>query len=113
VTRAATVAIFAVAIALACHARAQARTEYCPATLWYRPAIPATADGRSSGLVYGLVAGGDSDNLLDAWVYKTSGNREIDRSALAAARASSYKSAVSYCQKADGDYLFRADFEPY
>lgn len=243
---------------------AQARTEFCPATVWYRPAIPATSDGRSSGLVYGLVASaprtivsakivadtdggwyawdvanvpltertnkeaestrqvvtfdkavfvrhawvvqartsgdalygwdavgdaacgipsfghapyyaaqqpqraqgfpveaataiaplystdcphpfaeatvahpvqpglpssvprgwglwftsqievqiGDSDNLLDAWVYKTSGNPDIDRSALAAARASSYNSAVSYCQKADGSYLFRADFEP-
>jgi hypothetical protein len=263
VKRAAPVAILAVAIALACHARAEARTEYCPATLWYRPAIPATGDGRSNGLVYGLVAGaprtivsakivadtdggwyawdvanvplteqtnkeaestrqvvtfgravfvrhawivqartsgdafygwdavgdaacgipsfghasyyaaqqpqsaqgfpveaataiaplytmdcphpfmeakvahavqprypasgfrgpsytsqievqvGDSDNLLDAWIYKTSGDRVIDRSALAAARASSYNSAVSYCQKANGDYLFRADFEPY
>jgi hypothetical protein len=58
------------------------------------------------------VAIGDSDNLLDAWVYKSSGNRAIDASALAAARASSYQSAVSYCQKADGYYLFRADFEP-
>ena len=249
------------AITLACHGRAQARTEYCPASLWYRPAIPATTDGRSTGLVFGLVAGaprtivsakivadtdggwytwdvahvaltertnkeaestrqvatfdkavfvrhawviqartsgdalygwdavgdaacgipsfghaaykplpaqsaqgfptqaataiappytlncphpfmeatvshpvqprypafaargvwysseidvqvGDADNLLNAWVYKTSGNREIDRSALAAAKASSYSSAVSYCEKANGDYLFRADFEP-
>ncbi len=56
---------------------------------------------------------GDGDNLLDAWVYKSSGNRAVDASALAAARASSYKSAVSYCQKAYGDYLFRADFLPY
>ncbi len=251
-----------IAAVMACAGAAQARTEFCPATLWYRPAIPATSDGRSSGLVYGLVAGGprtivsakivaetdggwyawdvanvpltertnkeaestrqvvtfgkavlvrhawvvqartsgdalygwdaigeaacgipsfghasyyaaghpqsaqgfpveaataiaplyttdcphpfaeatvahpaqprfpssvprglwyasqievqigDSDNLLDAWVYKTSGNRDIDRSALAAARGSSYNSAVSYCQKADGDYLFKADFEP-
>jgi hypothetical protein len=58
------------------------------------------------------VAIGDSDNILDAWVYKTSGYRAVDESALAAARASSYQSAVSYCQKANGYYLFRADFSP-
>lgn len=59
------------------------------------------------------VAVGDADNLLRAWVYKSSGNPDIDASAIAAARASSYQSAVSYCQKADGYYLFRADFLPY
>lgn len=250
------------AAVLVCYGRAQARTEYCPATLWYRPAIPATSDGRSFGLVFGLVASaprtivsakiiadtdggwytwdiahvpltertnkeaestrqvvtfgkavfvrhtwivearttgdalygwdavgdaacgipsfgrasyysalpavnaqgfptqaataiaapysmncphpfmeatvshpvqprfpafvargiwysteievqlGDADKVLNAWIYKTSGNREIDRSALAAAVASSYNSAIAYCEKANGDYLFRADFGP-
>jgi hypothetical protein len=58
------------------------------------------------------VAIGDGDQLLDAWTYKSSGYKAIDLSALAAARASSYESATSYCQKADGFYIFRADFEP-
>jgi hypothetical protein len=256
------VVIAAVAMMLVCHERAEARTEFCPASLWYRPAIPATTDGHSTGLVFGLVAGaartivtakiiadtdggwytwdvanvpltertnkeaestrqvvtfgkavfvrhawvvqartlgdalygwdavgdaacgipsfghaasyaplpaqsaqgfptqaatsiaspyttncshpfmeatvnhpvqprypafaargvwyssevevqlGDADNLLNAWVYKTSGNREMDHSTLAAALASTYNSAVAYCQKANGDYLFRADFSP-
>ncbi|MBV8345715.1 MAG: hypothetical protein JO190_12100 [Candidatus Eremiobacteraeota bacterium] len=59
------------------------------------------------------VAVGDADIPLRAWVYQSSGNRDIDANALAAARASSYQSATSYCQKADGYYLFRADFLPY
>lgn len=56
---------------------------------------------------------GDHDNLIAVWVYKSSTNPAIDESALAAARASSYQSAVSYCQTAMGSYLFRADFRPY
>jgi hypothetical protein len=59
------------------------------------------------------VAVGDHDNLLDAWVYKSSKNPAIDASALAASKASTYRSATSYCQKADADYLFRADFDPW
>lgn len=55
---------------------------------------------------------GDHDNVLDAMVYQTSGENAIDASAMAAARASSYSSGVSYCKKAVGDYLFRADFAP-
>jgi hypothetical protein len=54
---------------------------------------------------------GDHDNLLDASMYKSSKNPAIDESALAAARASSYQSATSYCQKVQADYLFRADFD--
>jgi len=257
-----TIAFATATMTLVCGAAAQARTEYCPANLWYRPAIPAADDGRSSGLVYGFFAGaprtlvsvkivadtdggwftwddsgvrltertnheaestrrvatfgkpvfvrhawvveartsgdslygwdaigdaacgipsfgkaayysartaqvaqgfptqaatpiaapyttdcqhpfqeatvkhaiqpvfpqgvpggiiyeseievqiGDADNVLNAWVYKSSGNRNIDRSALAAAAASTYASAVAYCQKANGDYLFRALFTP-
>lgn len=55
---------------------------------------------------------GDRDDLVDAWVYKRSVSPEVDANALRAARASTYRSAVSYCHKANGDYLFRADFEP-
>jgi hypothetical protein len=246
---------------LVCGAQAQARTEFCPARLWYRPASPASTDGRSSGLVFGLaanssrtivtatiiadtdggwyiwdvsnvaltprttgdgestrqvatfgkqvfvrhawvleartsgdaaygwdtlgdvacgipsfgklayppmhaevaegfphvaatpvappyatdcphpfseatvtraaqpyyphfaprmsytaqieVAVGQNDAVLDAWVYKSSGNKAVDTNALAAARLSSYASAMSYCRKAEGYYLFRADFDPW
>jgi len=55
--RSLTIAFGTMLAVMATSAGAQARTEFCPATLWYRPAIPATSDGRSSGLVYGLVAG--------------------------------------------------------
>jgi hypothetical protein len=58
------------------------------------------------------VAVGQSDAILDAWVYKSSGIPALDASALRAARASSFASAISYCQKAEGYYLFRADFRP-
>ena len=58
------------------------------------------------------VAVGDRDDLLDSWIYKTSGDAAIDQSALRAARASSYASAVAYCRKVKGFYLFRADFQP-
>jgi|GEM_PF-3278618 hypothetical protein len=56
------------------------------------------------------VAVGQSDAMLDAWVYKSSGVAALDASALSAARASSFASAVSYCQKAEGYYLFRSEF---
>jgi hypothetical protein len=55
---------------------------------------------------------GDHDNLISAWIYRSSGNHLIDANALAAALASSYKSGTSYCQKANGYYNFRADFQP-
>jgi hypothetical protein len=58
------------------------------------------------------VAVGQNDAIADAWVYKSSGNVAMDKNALSAALASSYASAISYCQKAEGIYLFRADFNP-
>lgn len=59
-----------------------------------------------------LVELGENDDLIDAWVYKGSLNPALDASALAAAKASSYRSPVSYCQKTQGNYLFRVDFTP-
>jgi len=55
---------------------------------------------------------GDHDDVVDAWIYKPSVQPAIDASALAAARASTYQSAISYCRKAVGNYLFRAEFRP-
>ncbi|HLY01235.1 MAG TPA: hypothetical protein VKR56_01920 [Candidatus Cybelea sp.] len=56
------------------------------------------------------VAVGQNDAILDAWIHKSSGIPALDTSALAAARASSFASAISYCQRAEGDYLFRSEF---
>lgn len=78
-----------------------------------QPLFPRFVIGTISYSAQIDVAVGNADNLLGAWVYKSSGNPDINASALAAARASSYQSAVSYCQKADGYYIFRADFSPY
>jgi hypothetical protein len=58
------------------------------------------------------VAVGQNNAILDAWVYKSSGIPVLDASALSAARATTFASATSYCQKAEGYYLFRADFQP-
>jgi hypothetical protein len=59
-----------------------------------------------------LIVVGDRDNLVDASVYKPSVNPQIDANALAAARASKYRSATSYCRNVTADYLFKADFSP-
>ena len=76
-----------------------------------RPVMPPfLAPGSYSSQIE--VAVGDQDNLVDAWVFKPSVSEAVNASALAAARASDYQSAVSYCQKADGYYIFRADFSP-
>lgn len=59
-----------------------------------------------------LVKIGQNDDLVDASVYKSSLNPAIDASALAAAKASSYRSPVAYCQRTQGDYRFRVEFQP-
>ena len=53
-----------------------------------------------------------SGAVQDAWLFGTSGYPELDRAAVAAAKKSSYKSAVSYCRPVTGLYLFRANFLP-
>ena len=58
------------------------------------------------------VAVGDNDSLIDAWIYASSGWAAADLSALRAARASKYATAVSYCRRVRGYYLFRVDFFP-
>ncbi len=53
-----------------------------------------------------------SGNLVDAKVYKSSSNMSIDQAALRAARQSTYSPKLVDCQPTQGDYLFRADFQP-
>ncbi|MGA9018463.1 MAG: hypothetical protein WB438_05990 [Candidatus Cybelea sp.] len=87
---------------------------FAPATVTHavQPPFPRFAQ-RLIGVSYTSeieVAVGQSDAVLDAWVYKSSGVTALDASALSAARASSFASAVSYCQKAEGYYLYRSEF---
>jgi hypothetical protein len=80
-----------------------------------QPYFPRFAPQSLIGALYTAqveVAVGQNDAMLDAWVYKSSGIPALDASALRAARASSFSSAISYCQKAEGYYLFRVDFQP-
>jgi protein TonB len=49
-------------------------------------------------------------SVVGTSVYKSSGNGALDRSALAAARASSYAPEVEDCAPIAGQYIFRADF---
>lgn len=49
--------------------------------------------------------------VSDAKVYKSSGNASLDRSAIAAAKESTYAPEVDNCVKQAGTYLFRAEFD--
>ena len=55
---------------------------------------------------------GPSGNLVGTKIYKSSNNMAIDQAALRAARQSSYSPKLVDCQPVEGDYLFRADFQP-
>jgi TonB family protein len=48
--------------------------------------------------------------VTDTRIYKSSGNAQLDKAALAAARASSYAAEVDDCQPAAGIYIFHVDF---
>jgi TonB family protein len=53
-----------------------------------------------------------SGNIVEARVYKSSGNQAIDEAALKAASGSKYSAKLINCQTVTADYLFRSDFEP-
>ncbi len=55
---------------------------------------------------------GPTGNLVDASVYKSSGNMAIDRAAVRAARQSQYAPKLVNCQPTTGTYIFHADFTP-
>lgn len=50
-------------------------------------------------------------SLVDAKIAQSSGNEAFDRSALRAARESTYAPRIANCQPAAGTYIFRADFQ--
>jgi len=49
-------------------------------------------------------------NLVDAWVWATSGYPALDDAAINAARRSKFSGATSYCRPVSGTYIFRASF---
>ena len=48
--------------------------------------------------------------VSDAKVYKSSGNASLDKSAITAAKQSTYSPEIDNCEKEAGTYLFRAEF---
>jgi TonB family protein len=53
-----------------------------------------------------------ADNaILAAWVWKSSGSKDLDQAAVIAARASRFNAATFRCQRVFGLYTFYADFQ--
>jgi TonB family protein len=79
-----------------------------------QPDYPETARDLGLGAVTAEVevTVGPSGNLISAKIFKSAGNMAIDQAALRAARQSTYSPKLVDCQPTQGDYLFRADFQP-
>lgn len=75
------------------------------------PAFPTPYQRQGQRSVMVEVAVGSANEMDDAWVWISSGFREFDAAALKAARATEYASGTSFCQPANGLYLFRANFD--
>jgi TonB family protein len=56
---------------------------------------------------------GPAGKVSRAWIYKSSGDTAIDGAALHAARESTYSPKLVNCRPTEGNYLFRADFQPH
>jgi TonB family protein len=78
------------------------------------PDYPDSARDLGLGAVTVLVqvTVGPTGNLLGEKVYQSSNNMAIDQAALRAARQSSYAPKLVNCQPTQGDYIFRAEFQP-
>lgn len=55
---------------------------------------------------------GDRDNILGTAIYQSSRREDIDSAALSAQNASSFNSAISYCQKVPSAGVFWSEFLP-
>ncbi len=79
-----------------------------------RPQYPQSARGLSTGTrtVDVTVAITADGTLADAWVSGPSGVAAFDDAALSAAKGSTYKNAVAYCQNVPSTYLFKVTFKP-
>jgi len=56
------------------------------------------------------VAVAADNTILAAWVWKSSGSKDLDEAALAAAKASRFTAGTYHCQRVFGLYIFYADF---
>ncbi len=59
-----------------------------------------------------LVTIGTTNNILSERIYMPSGNNTIDKSALAAALGTTFRSATAFCKPAVGRYIFSVDYFP-
>lgn len=67
---------------------------------------------QASGTVNVLVSIGADGHVQNATVKKSSGNVQIDRAVLDAAKASSYSAQTVNCRPEAGTYVFQAEFRP-
>ena len=49
--------------------------------------------------------------LADTWVWKSSGKRDFDLTAMAAAQSSTFTTAIAYCKTVPAIYRFEALFD--
>ncbi|HMD03091.1 MAG TPA: TonB family protein [Candidatus Baltobacteraceae bacterium] len=75
------------------------------------PDYPAIVQQQGvSGVTQVKVTLTETGVVSDASVYQSSGNALLDRSAMTAARQSTYAPEVENCVKVSGSYVFRAEF---
>jgi TonB family protein len=75
------------------------------------PDTPKLAkDQRHAGAVYIDVAIGRDGKVVTAWIWQSPGFAELERAALAAAKASKYKAARVACRPVEGLYVFVVEF---
>jgi TonB family protein len=78
-----------------------------------KPAEPQMPRGfKAGGSAVVAVTIAPNGSVTHASVLKSSGNAQIDRSVLDAARHSTYSPKLVDCKAVTGSYLFRADFKP-
>jgi TonB family protein len=78
-----------------------------------KPAEPQMPRGfKAGGSAVVAVTIAPNGSVTHANVLKSSGNAQIDRSVLDAARHSTYSPKLVDCKAVTGSYLFRADFKP-
>ena len=76
-----------------------------------QPNYPESARTQgATGTVQGKVSLDPSGGVISTSIYKSSGNAELDRAALAAAHESIYSPEIEDCRPVVGTYLFRANF---
>ncbi len=78
------------------------------------PVYPPSAQGKGLGAVTVVVEVtiGPTGAVQNAVIYKSSGNADIDASAIHAAQQSTYSPKLFHCKPVTGKFLFRADFQP-